>query len=175
MWGEEMKSILDILSECATYDKLKAEATPGPWHVTRDDWTIEEPETDETVWTVGPNADGENWATDSGQNGYGILKQDATFIAHAHNWEPTKIIRGLVEELKDFQNALDERDELINKLQDVVNYYENTICHGSLLTMIQGNIQDEAQAIKAVDVRRVIDVMKENEVLSEEIKRLRGE
>ena len=60
-------------------------ALPTPWFATHSSNDIDCMDLDREVWTVGPNQHDENWTTDCGHAGYGILKADAELIALMRN------------------------------------------------------------------------------------------
>ena len=119
-----MTPIEEILKQCDKYEKLKAEVTQGEWNQGRLLLTNETKR-----WTQGQKDHADDrekrmvfcnfTSTDEGSGRRPLFaspdvtsKEDAAFIAYAHNWEPTKIIRELVEQLQAFKNTLNESQEI---------------------------------------------------------------
>ena len=74
-YDTEAARIIGSLTELGT------SATPGPFYATSYTGKPNERPEDDTSWTVGPDAKGENWNTDSQYPGYGLTKPDAELLA----------------------------------------------------------------------------------------------
>lgn len=74
------------------------------------------------------------------------------------------------EEIKDFQNALNERDHLINSFAAKVDYYESTVFTEGLRLVRDYN--DETSTVKEPDVYKVADILKLNKLMADKINQL---
>lgn len=80
--------------------EMLSKISPWPWYpvIYHNE---SEPEADARIWTVGPNEDEPGWYNDADCEGYGLLKEDAVFMAAA----PT-IIDQLIRQNEVMREAL---------------------------------------------------------------------
>ena len=120
-----MKPIEEILKEVEEYEKLKREATSGEWNQGRLLLTNETKR-----WTQGQKDHADDrekrmvfcnfTSTDEGRGRRPLFaspdvtsKEDAAFIAHAHNWDVVSVVRELVEEVTRLREELEEAGNTI--------------------------------------------------------------
>lgn len=148
-----------ILQETAEFAKKRDAATPGEWKINKDHWLQLINDNDSVILSD---------FVSGGGSGCPESMRDWDFIAAAKNFDSPSIIKQLVSKVKDFQNALDDRDQVINRLQDVVDFYECTVCVdvSELKQALQGRISEETLTIKPIDpikIGQIVSRVKELE------------